>query len=66
MVDEPVICVICPLPIEAGAGRELRPKPLKERRRVLERLVSNHGMVFPARRLSRDGVKPWEEAVARG
>jgi ATP-dependent DNA ligase len=28
-------------------GRDLRPKPLKERRRVLERLVSNRAMVFP-------------------
>ena len=45
---------------------DLRPKPLKERRRVLERLVSNHRMVFPARRLSQDGFKAWEEAVARG
>jgi len=47
-------------------GRDLRPKPLKERRRVLERLVSNHAMVFPARRLANNGFKAWEEAVARG
>jgi ATP-dependent DNA ligase len=66
MVDEPAIGVICLLPIEPGAGRDLRPKPLKEHRRVLERLVLNHGMVFPARRLSQDGFKAWEEAVARG
>ena len=47
-------------------GRDLRPKPLKERRRVLERLVSNHAMVFPARRLANSCFKAWEEAVARG
>ena len=47
-------------------GRDLRPKPLKERRRVLERLVSNHAMVFPGRRLANNGLKAWEEAVARG
>ena len=47
-------------------GRDLRPKSLRERRRVLERLVSNHKMVFPARRLHNDGLKAWEEAMARG
>jgi bifunctional non-homologous end joining protein LigD len=47
-------------------GRDLRPKPLKERRRVLERLVHNHAMVYPARRLDSDGFKAWEEAMARG
>ncbi len=47
-------------------GRDLRPRPLKERRRVLERLVSNHATVFPARRLAPNGFKAWEEAVARG
>ena len=33
--------------------RALRPLPLRERRRVLERLVNHHGRVFPARRLTR-------------
>jgi bifunctional non-homologous end joining protein LigD len=47
-------------------GRDLRPKPLRERRRVLERFVSNHAMVFPARRLAPNGFKAWEEAVSRG
>ena len=47
-------------------GRDLRSKPLKERRRVLERLVWHHSMIFPARRLSHDGFKAWEEAVSRG
>ena len=51
--------------LELG-GRDLRRESLKERRRVLERLVGGHGMIFPVRRLSRDGFKAWEEAVARG
>jgi len=48
------------------AGRDLRDRPLKERRRVLERLVSNHSLTFPARRLANDGLKAWQEAIARG
>jgi bifunctional non-homologous end joining protein LigD len=47
-------------------GRDLRSKTLRERRRVLERLSNHHSMVFPARRLSSDGLKAWEEAVSRG
>jgi bifunctional non-homologous end joining protein LigD len=48
------------------AGRDLRNCPLKERRRVLERLVWHHSMIFPARRLADDGLKAWQEAIARG
>jgi bifunctional non-homologous end joining protein LigD len=48
------------------AGRDLRNRPLKERRRVLEHLVWHHSMVFPARRLSDDGLKAWQEAMVRG
>ena len=53
-------------------GRHLREQPLRERRRLLERLVSSHGMVFPARRLSlhrllREGlVRDRPGARARG
>jgi bifunctional non-homologous end joining protein LigD len=47
-------------------GRDLRREPLKVRRGLLERLVRSHGMVFATRRLSRNGLKAWEEAVARG
>jgi len=47
-------------------GRDLRREPLKMRRRLLERLVRSHGMIFATRRLSRNGLKAWEEAVARG
>jgi ATP-dependent DNA ligase len=48
-------------------GRDLRPKPLRERRRVLERLVSNHKMVFPAAvsisMASRRGRRRWRGAT---
>ena len=47
-------------------GRDLRGNPLRERRRVLDRLASSHGMIFPARRLSQNGFKAWEEALKRG
>jgi bifunctional non-homologous end joining protein LigD len=47
-------------------GRDLRTKTLRERRRVLERLSNHHSMIFPARRLSPNGFKAWEEAVSRG
>jgi len=47
-------------------GRDLRREPLRARRRLLERFVRSHGTIFPARRLSRNGLKAWEEALARG
>ena len=46
--------------------RDLREQPLRDRRRLLDRLVSNHGMVFPARRLGRNGLMAWREALQRG
>jgi bifunctional non-homologous end joining protein LigD len=47
-------------------GRDLREQPLRERRRLLERLVSSPGMIFPARRLDRNGLMAWREALQRG
>jgi bifunctional non-homologous end joining protein LigD len=47
-------------------GRDLRRESLKVRRRLLERLVRSHRVVFATRRLSGNGLKAWEEAVARG
>lgn len=47
-------------------GTDLRPLPLRQRRRVLERLVWHHTMIYPARRLDSDGFKAWQEAMARG
>jgi len=59
----PVYIVFDVLELE---GRDLRGKPLKERRRALERLIGGRSMIFPVRRLSRDGFKAWEEAVKFG
>jgi bifunctional non-homologous end joining protein LigD len=47
-------------------GRDLRAEPLRVRRRLLERLLRSHGMIFAVRLLAHDGLKAWEEAVARG
>jgi bifunctional non-homologous end joining protein LigD len=47
-------------------GRDLRARPLEERRGVLERLVEGADLIFPVRRLSADGHKAWEEVLARG
>jgi ATP-dependent DNA ligase len=60
---EPVYIVFDVLEL---AAKDLRPLPLRERRRVLERLVNHHRMVFPSRRLDRNGLKAWQEALARG
>jgi bifunctional non-homologous end joining protein LigD len=46
-------------------GRDLRGEPLKVRRGLLERFLRRHGMIFPVRRLARNGFKAWEEALAR-
>jgi bifunctional non-homologous end joining protein LigD len=47
-------------------GRDLRTEPLRVRRRLLERLLRSNGIVFAVRRLAMDGLKAWQEAVARG
>jgi bifunctional non-homologous end joining protein LigD len=47
-------------------GRHLRREPLKVRQGLLERWVRSHGMIFAGRRLSRNGLKAWEEALTRG
>ena len=44
-------------------GRDLHEEPLNVRRRLLERFLRRHGMIFPVRRLSRNGLKAWEEAL---
>ena len=65
--DEPVtLPVYIAFDILELAGRDVRDRPLKQRRRVLERLVWHHSMIFPARRLADDGLKAWQEAMARG
>jgi bifunctional non-homologous end joining protein LigD len=49
------------------AGREdLRRLPLRARRRVLEGLLAGQHVLFPARRLARDGLEAWAEVERRG
>ena len=47
-------------------GRNLREQPLRERCRLLERLVTSPGMIFPARRLDPNGLMAWRVALQRG
>jgi bifunctional non-homologous end joining protein LigD len=46
-------------------GRDLRARPLRERRRVLEKLVIGSD-VFAVRRLAADGLEAWTEVQRRG
>jgi bifunctional non-homologous end joining protein LigD len=45
--------------------RDLRGRPLSERRDVLERLLESSSSVLPVRRLASDGHAAWKEVLAR-
>ena len=47
-------------------GRDLRKRPLVERRAALEALVGNHDRLFPSRQLARNGLGAYRTAVKRG
>jgi bifunctional non-homologous end joining protein LigD len=47
-------------------GKDLRKRPLRVRRNVLEELVDGHQLVLPARRLADDGLEAWAQVLARG
>ncbi len=47
-------------------GKDLRPRPLRVRRNVLEELVDDHDLVLPARRLAPDGLEAWAQVIERG
>jgi bifunctional non-homologous end joining protein LigD len=49
-----------------ASGRDLRDHPLGARREVLERLIENQSLLFPARRLSAYGLAAWAEVQRRG
>jgi len=51
--------------LQAGA-RDLRSRPLAERRRILEETVDNADMVLPCRRLPEDGAEAWRIVEDRG
>jgi bifunctional non-homologous end joining protein LigD len=47
-------------------GKDLRARPLRVRRNVLEDLVDGHDLVLPARRLASDGLEAWRQVIERG
>jgi ATP-dependent DNA ligase len=47
-------------------GKDLRERPLRVRRHVLEGEVDGHRLILPAQRLADDGFTAWEEVLARG
>lgn len=46
-------------------GKDLRKRPLRVRRNVLEELVSDQRLILPARRLAEDGLEAWAQVIAR-
>ena len=47
-------------------GKDLRKEPLYVRRNVIEDVLDEQDMVLPARRLSDDGLKAWQQVLERG
>jgi bifunctional non-homologous end joining protein LigD len=47
-------------------GKDLRKRPLRVRRNVLEELVDGQQLVLPARRLAVDGLEAWAQVLERG
>ena len=47
-------------------GRDLTGLPLRDRRARLEDVVAGSELVFPVRRLARDGLAAWQQVVERG
>jgi bifunctional non-homologous end joining protein LigD len=49
-----------------ASGKDLRTRPLRVRRNVLEELIDGHDLVLPVRRLALDGLEAWAQVLARG
>lgn len=47
-------------------GRDVRARPLRDRRARLEDVVPGGELVFPVRRLAADGAEAWRQVVERG
>jgi bifunctional non-homologous end joining protein LigD len=47
-------------------GKDLRKRPLRVRRNVLEDLVDGQQLVLPARRLAANGLEAWAQVLERG
>jgi ATP-dependent DNA ligase len=49
-----------------AGGKDLRDRPLRIRRHVLEGEVDGQRLLLPARRLADDGLTAWSEVLGRG
>jgi bifunctional non-homologous end joining protein LigD len=47
-------------------GRDLRERPLHQRREVLEDVIEGDALVLAARRLAPDGLEAWAQVLERG
>jgi bifunctional non-homologous end joining protein LigD len=47
-------------------GQDVAPRPLRERRQLLEDLVTGADMVYSARRLVPNGLEAWAQVLERG
>jgi bifunctional non-homologous end joining protein LigD len=47
-------------------GKDLRERPLRVRRNVLEALLEGQSLVLPTRRLAPDGFEAWAQVLERG
>ena len=43
------------------ADRDIRPRPLRERRAILEQAIEPSRLILPARRLDANGLAAWRE-----
>ncbi|MGH2404848.1 MAG: hypothetical protein ACRDGN_10335, partial [bacterium] len=47
-------------------GKDLRDRPLRVRRNILEEIVEGQDLVLPTRRLAADGLEAWAQVLERG
>jgi ATP-dependent DNA ligase len=47
-------------------GRDLRDRPLRQWREVLEEAIEGETVILPARRLLADGLEAWVQVIERG
>jgi bifunctional non-homologous end joining protein LigD len=47
-------------------GKDLRKRPLRVRRNVLEEIIDGQSLVLPVRRLAADGLEAWTQVLERG
>ncbi len=71
LLGDPDTGILCTPPVFIAfdvlqrGHRDLRRRPLAERRRILEELVDDVDQVLPCRRLQNDGAKAWHEVDTR-